>query len=91
MSPCCFPKMVVTEAQKRTRENIVQLITSLAKSGQPKNKEGEEIKKSLFGLVGDHLETGEEVVLRRSTSEMEEELKFWERIRQKAQAASLAL
>ena len=83
--------MVVTEAQKRTRENIVQLITSLAESGQPKNKEGEEIKKSLFGLVGDHLETGEEVVLRRSTSEMEEELKFWERIRQKAQAAFLAL
>ena len=69
----------------------MQLITSLAESGQPKNKEGEEIKKSLFGLVGDHLEMGEKVVLRRSTSEMEEELKFWERIRQKAQAASLAL
>ena len=83
--------MVVTEAQKRTRENILQLIISLAESGQPKNKEGEEIKTSLFGLVGDHLEMGEEVVLRRSTSEMEEELKFWERIRQKAQAASLAL
>ena len=83
--------MVVTEAQKRTRENILKLITSLAESGQPKNKEGEEIKTSLFGLVGDHLEMGEEVVLRRSTSEMEEELKFWERIRQKAEAASLAL
>ena len=84
MSPCCFPKMVVNEAQKRTRKNLLELIESFAGSGQPRTKEGGDMQRAVGGLVGEHLEVGEQLAARSSSPEMAEQLHFWRKLRERA-------
>ena len=84
MSPCCFPKMVVSKAQQRTRENLLELIESFAGSGQPKTKEDGDMLPAVGGLVGEHLEVGEHLVWRSSSPEMAEQLQFWRKLRERA-------
>ena len=84
MSPCCFPKMVVSEAQKRIRENLLELIESFAGSGRPKTKEGGDMLRAVGGLMGEHLEVGEQLVARSSSPEMAEQLQFWRNLRERA-------
>ena len=90
--------MVVSEAQKRTQEHLLELIESFAGTGQSKTKEGGDMTHALGGLVGEHLEVGEQLgglvgehlevgeqLLRRSSSpEMAEELQFWKKLRERA-------
>ena len=84
MSPCCFPKMVVSEAQKKTRENLLELIDSFAGSGQPRTKEEGDMLPATGGLLGEHLEVGDHLVGRSSSAEMGEELQFWRNLRERA-------
>ena len=89
--------MVVSEAQKRTREHLLELLESFAGSGQPKTKEGGDMLRAVGGLVGEHLEVeeqlgglvgeqleiGEQLVVRSSNPEMAEELQFWRKLRER--------
>ena len=75
--------MVVSEAQKRTREHLLELLESFAGSGQPKTKEGGDMIPAVGGLVGEHLEIGEQLVVRSSNPEMAEELQFWRKLRER--------
>ena len=52
--------MVVSKTQKRTRENLLELIETFAGSGQPKTKEEGDMLHAVEGLVGEHLEVGEQ-------------------------------
>ena len=88
MSPCCFPKMIVSTAQKRTCENLLELIESFAGSGQPKTKEEGDMLRAVGGLVGEHLEVGEQLVTRSSSAEMGEQLQFWRKLRERADRAA---
>ena len=76
--------MVVSEAQEKTRENLLELIESFAGSGQPKTKEEGDMLRAVGGLVGEHLEVGEQLLTRSSSPEMAEQLEFWRKLRERA-------
>ena len=76
--------MVVSEAQEKTREDLLELIESFAGSGQPKTKEEGDMLRAVGGLVGEHLELGEQLVTRSSSAEMGEQLQFWRKLRERA-------
>ena len=80
--------MVVSEAQEKTRENLLQLIVSFARSGQPKTKEEGDMLRAVGGLLGEHLEVGEQLVTRSSSAEMGEQLQFWRKLRGRADRAA---
>ena len=75
--------MVVSEAQEKTRENLLELIESFAGSGQPKTREEGDMLRAVGGLVGEHLEVGEQLLTRSSSLEMAEQLQFWRKLRER--------
>ena len=76
--------MVASQAQKRTRENLLELIDSFAGTGQPRTKEEGDMLRAVGGLLGEHLEVGDQLVGRSSSQEMGEELQFWRNLRERA-------
>ena len=92
--------MVVSEAQEKTRENLLELIESFAGSGQPKTKAGGlgglvgvhlEVEEQPGGLVGGHLEIREQLVVRSSSPEMAAQLEFWRKLRERADLTALPI
>ena len=83
--------MVVSEAQRRTQQNLLELIESFAGSGQPKTKEWGDVPLTVGGLIGEHLEVGDQLVVTSSSPGMVEDLQFWRKLREKSDQAGLPI
>lgn len=90
MAPYGFPKSVVTPAQQKTRQVMLDLMESFAKCGKPGVQGQEGLWTPLEEGKGEYLDVGEKLAMTRE-SNLASQLSFWKSILERARAASPGL
>ena len=81
-----FPPSVVTPAQQKTRQNLLNLLETFAKSGRPTSGELEEWS-AVSGSSAQYLDVGERLGMARDLA-IASQLLFWRGVRAAARAAA---
>ena len=80
MSPPGFPKMVTTEAQRKTRANLLELLESFSQCGTPTLIGAETWQRVGAGGQEENLEIGETVKMATHAKSFADQLHFWEQV-----------
>ena len=79
MSPPGFPKMITTEAQKKTRTNLLKLLQSFTQNGIPL-LDGVEVWLRVEGEREEFLEIGETLKMINYPTSFAHQIKFWKQV-----------
>ena len=79
MSPPGFPKMVTTEAQRKTRTNLLKLLESFTQNGIP-TLDGVEVWCRVEGEKEEYLEIGESLKMINYPASFAHQLNFWKQV-----------
>ena len=79
MSPPGFPKMITTEAQKKTRTNLLKLLQSFTQNGIP-TLDGVEVWLRVEGEREEFLEIGETLKMINYPTSFAHQIKFWKQV-----------
>ena len=79
MSPPGFPKMVTTEAQRKTRTNLLKLLESFTQNGNP-TLDGVEVWSRVEGEKEEFLEIGESLKMINYPASFAHQLNFWKQV-----------
>ena len=85
MAPPGFPRSVVTPAQLTTRDHLLNIVETFARTGRP-SAGGGEVWRAVGGRVAPYLEVGEELGMARDTA-FASKLELWRGWRERSRAA----
>ena len=81
-----YPKSIVTPAQQKTRQNLLDLLTSFSSCGKPSTPDPSAVWRPVEGREGEYLEVGAALGMARDST-LSSDLQFWRGIRERWAAA----